>query len=177
LIYGMGEDGFEIYAVSNYGVKFKPGESAEFRDGFFQSYPALVDYHTAYKAYAKNHGKVYSPLGRVRHLPMINSSNRQVRSKEERRAINSPVQSTLSDLMVWSIAEEHKQGLSMVAPCFGACHDAGYNYVPEDRVAELVPRHVQIMENLPFEKVQWNPQLKFVADAKVGPNMADLVPF
>lgn len=175
LLYGMGAEGFFVYAVSNYGVKDLTLQAAsDFRDGFFDGYPGLPKYHEKYKAMARAEMMVRSPLGRIRHLPLIRSSNRAERAKAERQAINSPVQSTLSDMLIWSIALEGKGGLAERAPCFGACHDAAYNYVPEDEVDTLVPQHVDIMENLPFHLVGWNPQLKFIADAKVGPNMAEL---
>jgi DNA polymerase I-like protein with 3'-5' exonuclease and polymerase domains len=175
LLYGMGADGFWAYAVDNYGVKnFSLQDAAVFRTGFFEMYPALVTYHNTYKAMAKRDGKIYSPLGRVRHLPMINSSNRMERSKAERQAINSPIQATLSDLLLWTAAEEHAMGLSKLCPMFGACHDAAYSYVPEDRIDELVPQMLHVMENLPLEKVGWKPQLNFTADAKIGVNMAEM---
>ncbi|MHC5791838.1 hypothetical protein ACYT6H_09620, partial [Streptococcus pyogenes] len=53
-------------------------------------------------------------------------------------------------------------------------HDAGYYYVPEDNAEFYAKRTVEVMENLPFKEVGWEPQLKFTADAKLGPNMADL---
>lgn len=175
LLYGMGVDGFFTYAVVNYGVKDLTLETAAaFREGFFETYPGLLTYHATFKAMAKRDGYVYGPLGRIRHLPLINSKNKVERSKAERQAINSPVQGCLSDMLLWTMAEENNAGLTNEVPAFGACHDAAYNYVPEDQVDILVPKHIEIMENLPFHKVGWNPQLKFVADAKVGPNMADL---
>jgi hypothetical protein len=33
------------------------------------------------------------------------------------------------------------------------------------------------MEHLPFDKVGWTPQLKFLADAKVGKNWGELKKF
>ena len=175
LLYGMGVDGFHAYAMNNYGVKDLTLEGAgQFRNGFFETYPGLVEYHKNYKAMAKQHGQVYSPLGRIRHLPMINSQNQQERALAERQSINAPVQSTLSDLLIWAIAEEHTMGLSAIAPSFGACHDAAYSYLPEDNVDALVQQHIDVMENLPFHKIGWNPQLKFIADAKIGPDMASL---
>lgn len=174
LIYGMGVDGFLEYARLNYGVTLAWDEGDQFRTGFFNTYPMLLEYHKTYKAFAHKHGYVRSPLGRVRHLPLINSSRSDISSSEERRAINSPVQGTLSDMTIWSIAEEYRMGWHLQTPCFGAVHDAGYNYVPEDDPEFYARRSVQVMENLPFHKVGWNPQLKFTADAKIGPNMADL---
>lgn len=175
LLYGMGDEGFYIYAIDNYGVKdFTHEQAHDFREGFMSTYPAIPVYHESQKQYAKKHGLVRGPLGRIRHLPLINSSNRQVASKTERQSINSPTQGCLSDMLLWSIALEHKQGLSAEAPSFGACHDAGYNYIPEDQVDVILPQMLEVMENLPFNKVGWEPKLKFLADAKIGPNMGDL---
>jgi DNA polymerase I-like protein with 3'-5' exonuclease and polymerase domains len=175
LIYGMSGDGFFIYAVVNYGVKDLTKEMAyAFRDGFFQTYQQLPVYHQQYKAFAKMHGHVRSPLGRIRHLPLINSSKNEIRSKAERQAINSPVQGCLSDMLLWTVALEEKQGLSAQAPCFGAIHDAAYNYVPEDKAESWGKASIQVMENLPFEIVGWQPQLKFTADLKLGPSMGEL---
>jgi hypothetical protein len=46
--------------------------------------------------------------------------------------------------------------------------------VPEDNWESIVQHKRELMENLPFEKVGWKPQLKFTVDCKCGPNMTDL---
>lgn len=177
LLYEMGVDGFVNYAQSTYNVTLTWDEANDFRNGFFHKYPKLRDYHAEYKAHAHLHKHVRTPLGRVRHLPLIDSPNREFAAKAERQAVNSPVQGTLTDLVLWSISLEQKAGLQSIAPCWGACHDSIYNYVPEDRVEEIVTQQMDIMENLPFEQVGWNPQLQFLADAKFGPNLGDLKKF
>ena len=48
--------------------------------------------------------------------------------------VNSPVQATLSDLMVWAIAEIDRQHPEYIP--FAMIHDAGYWYVPKDRAEE-----------------------------------------
>lgn len=175
LIYGMSAEGFLEYAISNYGVKdLTLAAATDFRNGFFGQYTALPEYHKAYKAFAHKHGYVRSPLGRVRHLPLIHSPNREIRAKAERQAINSPVQGTLTDMMIWAVALSVKQGYHHEAPTFGLCHDAKNTYVPEDNWEIHVKRDLEIMENLPFEQVGWKPQLRFTADAKIGANLADL---
>lgn len=177
LIYGMGSNGFNSYAHLNYGVKLSMEESDNFRNGFFETYPALPEYHKSYKAYAKRYGFVRSPLGRMRNLPLINTNNNEMRSMAERQAINSPVQSTLSDMMLWASAIAHSRGWFKESPMFGCVHDAKYTYVPEDNWEMYAKREIEVMENLPFEQVGWEPQLKFTADGKVGANMADLKGF
>lgn len=174
LVFGMKEDGFMAYAKGNYGVELDWDKAHEFREHFFERYPKLLQYHEIYRKFARENGYVRTPLGRIRHLPLIKSPNKQFASKSERQALNSPVQGTLTDMMLWSIALEHQEGLHDIAPCFGSTHDSIGNYVPEDKVDELVPRLLEVMENLPFKKLGWEPQLKFLADASVGSTMGDL---
>jgi DNA polymerase I-like protein with 3'-5' exonuclease and polymerase domains len=174
LCFGMGVEGFMVYAKRNYGVDFTWDEANDFRNAFFKEYAELLRYHEQYKAFARKFKHVRTPLGRIRHLPLISSPNREQVARCERQAINSPVQGCLTDMLLWCFALENVEGMSEVAPAFGAVHDAAYNYCPEDKVDIYVPKMLLIQENLPFEKVGWYPQLKFVADAKIGPNMADL---
>lgn len=175
LLYGMSADGFMVYAADSYGVHLTKAEAEDFRTQFLTVlYPGLTQYHQQYKMLAHKYGQVRGPLGRIRHLPLINSSNRMVSSGAERQAINSPIQGTLSDMLIWTIALEVASGLTATMPCFGAIHDATYNYCHEDRVDIDVPTGMQIMQNLPFHKVGWTPQLQFTADAKIGPSMGQL---
>jgi DNA polymerase I-like protein with 3'-5' exonuclease and polymerase domains len=174
LIYGQFEEGFKRFAELNYELKMSLERAKEIRNGFFELYEGLVKYHKEIKAFAHRHGHVRSPLGRIRHLPLINSKNNVIRQHAERQAVNSPTQATLSDMLLLTIALEHQQGLFKHAPCFAAVHDAKYSYVLEDQVTTVVPQMVEIMEHLPFEKFNWKPQLAFKADVKVGLNMADL---
>lgn len=174
LLYGMGVDGFMEYARVQYGVSLSRDKAAAFRAGFFSRYPGLLVYHDAYKDFARKNGYVVSPMGRVRHLPLIRSGRRDIQAKAERQAINSPVQSTLGEMMQWSmVLIDACSDLSYVDP-FGEIHDAGYDYIPEDKVDVAVPRMREIMENLPFEQVGWKPQLKFTADFKIGPSLGEL---
>ena len=174
LIYGMGVDGFIEYALSSFGVVLSYEQAATFRDGFFEKYHKLLVYHERYRRFAKKNGYIRGPMGRIRHLPLINSPVPSVRSQEERRAINSAVQGALSDMMIWAIALQTEADVDRKSPCFGAIHDAGYWYLPEDGCVLEAKKIVWTMENLPFAKVGWKPQLKFTADAKIGPSMGSL---
>lgn len=174
LLFGMYIDGFIDYARDNYGVVLTYEEAKDFRNAFFKRYPKLLDYHEDCKRIARRDRQIRTPLGRIRHLPLIKSPNPEVRAKAERQAINSPVQGTLTDMTLWTLALEHEQGLHSIAPAFGSTHDSITNYVPEDQVSAVVPRQLEIMQSLPFHTVGWTPQLTFTADAKVGPNLADL---
>ena len=175
LLYGMSAAGFQAYAATVYGVHMTLQEAEDFRTAYlYKSYPALPDYHEVYKEMARTKGYITSPLGRKRHLPLARSRNQESRSGAERQAINSGVQSTLSDMLCWAMAISHERGHTQYAPCFGAIHDATYNYVPEDDWEKWVKKDLEIMENLPLDQVGWKPQLNFTADAKIGKSMGEL---
>ena len=170
-LYGMGAEGFMVYALASFGVKVTLEEAEAARAAFFSTYARLDPWHKNYKAYARKHGYIRSPLGRLRHLPMINSSLSDLSSLDERRSVNAPVQSTLSDMSLWATAllsgSEHSQVVTMV-------HDQLVSYVSEDHWEVAAERTKQVMENLPFEKLGWGPKLKFTVDTEIGPNLADL---
>ena len=174
LIYGMQVEGFRAYAWANYGIRLTYEEAEGMRNAFFELYPGLLGFHMKSREFVKFKEHVRSPLGRIRHLPGIRSWDREVRSKAERQAINSPIQSCLSDMMLWAIAlidDAYPNGEIEVV---GTVHDALIAYVPEDEVALWAGRAVNIMANLPLHEVGWHPQLKFTADAEAGPNLASM---
>jgi len=177
LIYGMGANGFMIYAISNYGVVMTLEEAEGNRDAFFDLYPGLIEWHREYKGRARKQGFIRSPLGRVRHLPMLHSHEQAVVAKELRRAINSPVQATLSDMALWSTGLMVSRGQFDVAPVFGMVHDQLLSYVPEDSWEAIAKQRKELMENLPFEQVGWEPDLRFTVDTEVGPNLGELKKF
>lgn len=176
LLYGMGAEGYREYARISYNLILTTSEAEAHRNAFFDLYPGLVDWHRTYRDLAHKNGFVVSPLGRVRNLPLIRSRMSMERSSAERQAINSPIQSCLSDMCLWSIAileEKHSQpsGLEII----GMTHDSIYGYVPEGGEAMDWMREITgVMANLPFEKLGWEPQLKFTTDAELGKTLGDL---
>ncbi len=179
LIYGISPEGYVIYAQSTYEVIITLAEASFQQEAFFDLYPGVVDYHNEYKAMAHAGRFVQSPLGRVRHLPLINSSNFGVRNQAQRQAINSPIQSTLSDMTCLAFAEfKKKHGYNQECLFCLMTHDSLGAYVLEDRVDYWIPEVKEIMENLPLtEYFGWKPQLEFVVDAEMGETLADLKPY
>lgn len=179
LLYGMSAEGYRQYAATAYNYHMTEQEAVDNRNAFFTRYPALQPWHTQYKKIARDTGCIRSPLGRVRHLPLIRSTDRFMASKAERQAVNSPVQSALSDMALWAIAILHKEyGFSEKTfwVC-GAVHDQLLTYVQEDSIDIWIPRIKEVMENLPFETLGWQPQVKFTVDCEVGGSLGDLVPY
>lgn len=174
LIYGMQHKGFKEYAYTTYGVSMTEEEAFQKREAFFALYGRLLDWHEEYKGLAHRWGFVRSPLGRVRHLPLINSKDRDIVAQSERQAINSPIQSCLSDMMQLAMVHVDREYGDAVE-MFMMTHDSLALYVPEDDAVEWAKRVKSIMENLPLkEDFGWSSPLKFIADAEIGQNMADL---
>lgn len=177
--YGMSADGYQIYAEDSYGVKLTSAQCHAQRNAFFQLYSRLGPWHDEYKALARQQGFIRSPLGRVRHLPLIRHPSGEIRSKEERRSINAPVQSTLSDLTQYSLVKfQELYGFGRDNPEVQFAmmtHDSLSGYVREDKAEEWLSRLVEVMSNLPLEQeFGWRPQVPFVAEAELGDDMADL---
>jgi len=175
LLYGMGAEGFMIYARDSFGVHMSVAEATQRRRDFFRTYPGLVDWHDNTRRLVRRMGKVVSPLGRVRHLPLARSPNSQARSSAERQAINSPIQSCLSDMCLLSIvradAELESEGLQIV----GMTHDSIYGYVPTAKAQAITARVCEIMATLPLHDLfGWKPTLEFPADVKYGPSWGEV---
>lgn len=177
LLYGMQAEGYMNYARDTYGVSMTLDEAVQARAVFFDLYPELLEWHHEYQQKAARQGCIVSPLGRIRHLPYINSRDNSLRSQSERQAINSPIQATLSDMTVLSGVEFElnygKFGKDNPVHFCKMVHDALYFYVREDDHDIWVPRVAEVMENLPLaEKFGWyNIPLKFVAEAESGPHL------
>ena len=177
LLYGQTAKGFMNYCWKAYGIRLTLAEAEKMRDAFFELYPELLTFHTRQINLVKNWQEVRSPLGRVRHLPTIKSPIWKISSKAERQAINSPIQSTLADMMEWAIALIDDAFPNEEVQVVGNIHDAIVAYIDADKVQTYLPQVMQIMSNLPLKDLGWNPPLKFTVDAEVGQNLADVKKF
>lgn len=176
LIYGMGADGYQAYARDTYGVDLSKQEAVHQRDNFFKKYKALQPWHQKQKALVHRQMFVDSPLGRRRNLPLIKSTRSDISSKAERQAINSPVQSTLTDMtcLAAGIFWERYGDQDDCVPCM-MIHDAIGFYVREEQFDQWQQIIQEIMEDLPLESYfGWRPQLKFVVDYEHGENLSEL---
>jgi DNA polymerase I-like protein with 3'-5' exonuclease and polymerase domains len=174
LLYAMSAEGFVAYAWAAYGRKFTLAEATAIREAFFALYPGLLKYHDRMKLQAKLQEFVRSPLGRVRHLPHIKAWDQSVRAKAERQAINSPVQATLTDMMIWAIALLEDAYPNGEFEIFGVVHDQVLAYIDADKIDLRTQQAKEIMQNLPFDVFGWAPQLSFPADAEAGIDLAHL---
>lgn len=151
-LYGMYPAKFQNYAAKNYGVSFTMGECEVAREKYFEMFPGLVKWHNRVRRIVHERHYVTSPFGRVRHLPDILSSDRSVQMEAERQAINSPVQGTASDIMLFAMVQLQKELNPSEAAMVMTLHDGIGFEVREDRVDYYEPLIKEVMENLPLKR-------------------------
>lgn len=171
-LYGMGWRKFVDTAFNNYNLFVSEEEAQAFRTAFFAEFPRLTDWHNRQRALARKYKRVESPIGRVRHLPDIDSADRGVQQEAERQAINSPVQGFGSDLAILSmirlVREFKKRGMN--TKVIGTVHDAINFEVPEYELAVVLPLIKRIMEDSRHLERLFGVEMTvpIIADCKVG---------
>lgn len=149
-LYGMGYKKFVEYARDNYEVEVSEREAKDVRDRFFESYPRLRPWHDRQRRLAHRYGRVQSPIGRVRHLPDMRSHDDNVRAEAERQAINSPVQSLASDVMLLSLVRLDQELRARTARVVGIVHDEGLFEAREDYLEEVVRQIAATMTDMDY---------------------------
>jgi DNA polymerase-1 len=75
-------------------------EAETFVKAYFQKFPGVKRYLDGIRKLAAQQGYVETLLGRRRYFPALQGkANVQVKNREEREAINAPVQGTAADIM------------------------------------------------------------------------------
>jgi DNA polymerase-1 len=135
-LYEMGAWKFRSYAFENYGIDLSIEEAELARRRYFELFPGLHSWHDRQHRIAESLQQVQSPLGRVRHLPDVLSSDSGVRAEALRQAVNSPVQGMANDLMLFSMVQ--LQNELDPRDCFMVMtlHDAVMLECREDMVGE-----------------------------------------
>lgn len=147
-LYGMSAKTFVDYA-KGYGLNITEEHSEELRNNFFEAYPRLLPWHEECKEYARKNGHTWSPIGRKRFLPDINSSNWSNRGQAERQSVNSGVQGFASDMCISALSDIVFSDIIDHERCkvLGSVHDAILFEIRDDYVEEVVPIVKEMMEH------------------------------
>lgn len=170
LLYGMSAKTYQEYA-KGYGMNITLEEAEDIRDDFFDSYPKLLDMHKKFVEYAKKYGYTYSPIGRKRFLPNLQSKNWKDVSEAERQAINTPVQGFASDLVISALADilEDDSLDKSKYKIIGSVHDAILVEADEDVAKEYAKKVKEHMENPSIlELCDIDITVPLVADIEIG---------
>lgn len=123
-LYGMMAKKFVEYAFNSYGVKFSQAEAEQYRNAFFAKYAQLLPWHKAQEQLCEMQGGVANLFGRFRKLPDIYSQNKWERAGAARRAINTPVQGSGSDLLISAATQINKELKSYGVKIGATVHDS-----------------------------------------------------
>jgi DNA polymerase-1 len=93
-----------IYGMSAFGLtrttELTLAEAEEFVKAYFRKFPGIKKYLDGIRRQAAEIGYVETLLGRRRYFPALQGrSNVQMKNREEREAINAPIQGTAADIM------------------------------------------------------------------------------
>lgn len=168
--YGMGAKRLVSYAFEDYGVEMTLGEAEAYRSRFFQTYQALPAWHNRQRRLVHRYHQVQSPIGRVRHLPDVLSRDPKVQAEAERQAINSPVQSFASDLMLLSMVQLDAKFRSTEARVVGTVHDELLFIIREGREDIWLPIIKDTMEDMDLvrRKLGAEVTVPIVAELEIG---------
>lgn len=93
-----------LYGMSPYGLTrttdLTLAEAEDFVEAYFQRFPGIKRYLDQMRLQAAANGYVETLLGRRRYFPGLKTQqNQNVRNREEREAINAPIQGTAADII------------------------------------------------------------------------------
>ena len=93
-----------IYGMSAFGLtrstELTLAEAETFVKAYFEKFPGVKRYLDGIKRQAAEQGYVETLLGRRRYFPALQSTqNAMIKNREEREAINAPIQGTAADIM------------------------------------------------------------------------------
>jgi DNA polymerase-1 len=166
-----------IYGMSAFGLTRSTdltlAESEDFVQAYFAQFPGVKLYLDTIRADAAKNGFVETLLGRRRYFPGLkDQSNFNVRAREEREAINAPIQGTAADILKLAMLRipDALQEAGLNSRMLLQVHDELLFEVPveeNERAAQLVQ---QIMEGA------YSLDVPLSTEARLGANWYSLEP-
>ena len=148
-------------------------QSQDFVEAYFKQFPGVKQYLDGIRLSARETGYVETLLGRRRYFPALKSTLNQVlRNREEREAINAPIQGTAADIMKIAmikippaIAQAGLHGRMLLQ-----VHDELVIECPRAELNETVLAARNVMENA------YRLSIPLTTDARWGMNWDELQP-
>jgi DNA polymerase I len=166
-----------IYGISPYGltryINVTLAEAEDFVKAYFEQFPGVKSYLDGMRIQAAQVGYVETLLGRRRYFPGLkNQTNPNIRNREEREAINAPVQGTAADIMKIAMLRVPQAltqaGLS--GKMLLQVHDELVLEVPAEEVRETAALVGQVMQQA------YPLTVPLQTEARSGINWYDLAP-
>ena len=160
------------------GIIMSKAECAEFIAKWFKKFVKSDKWIKNTKRMVRIEKQVKNALGRIRHLPTIDSTEDSIRGEAERQAVNSPIQSTSADITIKALIlingwlkENNKRSVIFVT-----VHDSIGLDCPKDEVIEVSTKVKYIMENISEydERYKFLGDMPLVVDLEIGYNYGEL---
>jgi len=167
LIYGMSAFGLSRY------TDITLAEAEDFVKAYFEQFPGVKNYLDGMKTQAAEQGYVETLLGRRRYfLTLKNQTNRNIRNREEREAINAPIQGTAADIMKIAMLKVPGalQQAQLSAKMLLQVHDELVLECPEQELKLTAALVRQIMEEA------YSLKIPLLTEARSGPNWNEMSP-
>ncbi len=164
-----------IYGMSSFGLSkstgLTPAEASAFVNAYFRQFPKVKAFLDGLRISAAKQGWVQTLAGRKRYFPNLKREmNYNLRNREEREAINAPVQGTSADIlkaaMIKLPAELEKQGLH--ARIVLQVHDELMLECPDGELEQTRTVVQDVMENITQLAVP------LITEAKSGINWGNM---
>ncbi len=167
-----------IYGMSAFGLTqttdLTLAEAENFVETYFQRFPGIKSYLDNIKVQAKEIGYVETLLGRRRYFPRLaTTTDHNLRRREEREAINAPIQGTAADIMklaMISVAEKLEKS-ELVGQILLQVHDELVLEVPVNEINKSIKLVKSAMEDV------YSLEIPLTTDAQYGEDWGSLVKY
>ena len=166
-----------IYGMSAFGLSrttdLTLAESEEFVKTYFKQFPGVKSYLDNMRRRAADQGYVETLLGRRRYFPGLKTqTNPNIRNREEREAINAPIQGTAADIMKLAMLNLPLalQQAGLHAHLELQVHDELVLECPRDELRETARVVQKVMESA------YRLTIPLLTDARWGINWGEMVP-
>src|SRR5574341_1255436 len=166
-----------IYGMSPFGLTrttdLTLAEAEDFVGAYFRQFPGVKRYLDGARRQATELEYVETLLGRRRYFPGLkNQTNRNIRGREEREAVNAPIQGTAADIM--KIAMLHVPAALAEAGLSGQMllqvHDELVLECPEREIKHTAAVVRKVMEDA------YSLSIPLVTEARSGVNWGEMQP-
>ncbi|WP_300671849.1 DNA polymerase I [Desulfoluna sp.] len=159
-----------MYGMSPFGLakelKITQKMAKSFIENYFARYSGVKTFIETCITEAEKTKTTSTLLGRIRPLPEITSSNRNVKQFAERSAVNTPIQGTAADLIKLAMLHCHEiiKEKKLKTRMIMSVHDEIVFEAPEAEVEEVKILMQQAMENV------WELSVPLSVNIEVGDN-------
>ncbi len=142
-----------MYGLGTYGLSQRLGisraKAKEIIENYFESYPGIKSFMDNTIESTKEKLYTETLCGRRRYFKNINHSNHNIRSQDERAAINLPIQGTASDMIKLAMIAIHKalQEIKIDAKMILQIHDELLFEVHKKDLNKLTELVVELMQD------------------------------